>query len=335
MRDGEAPDVAHAPNSYGDHHEHVASHTGGGIVMNTRNRIDSTIDRQPPTLPPGRPVRLPGRGDTFVREASGPVGAPTVVLLHGWTATADLNWHHSFDTLARHYRVIAVDHRGHGRGLRTAGTFSLTECADDVAALITVLGLERVILAGYSMGGPIAQLTWFRHRHLIAGVVLCATAPFFNETAHDHALFSMLDRLASMATHRSLRGAVRTVLQGLAAAKARTRVPGAWALGQLARHDWLAVLEAGRELGRFDSRSWLGSVDVPTAVVATLEDEVVPIERQMAMVTTLEGASVHPIDAGHAACYRPDVFVPALIAACRSVADRCERPAGALRAVAA
>jgi 3-oxoadipate enol-lactonase len=165
--------------------------------------------------------------------------------------------------------------------------------------------------------------------------VLCATAPFFNETAHDHALFSMLDRLASMATHRSLRGAVRTVLQGLAAAKARTRVPGAWALGQLARHDWLAVLEAGRELGRFDSRSWLGSVDVPTAVVATLEDEVVPIERQMAMVTTLEGASVHPIDAGHAACYRPDVFVPALIAACRSVADRCERPAGALRAVAA
>ena len=100
--------------------------------MNTRNRINSTIDRQTPTLPPGRPVHLPGRGDTFVRESSGPVGAPTVVLLHGWTATADLNWHHSFETLARHYRVIAVDHRGHGRGLRTDGAFSLTECADDL-----------------------------------------------------------------------------------------------------------------------------------------------------------------------------------------------------------
>ncbi|MGH9101524.1 MAG: alpha/beta fold hydrolase, partial [Acidimicrobiales bacterium] len=65
-----------------------------------------------PDLPPGRAVELPGRGRTFVREVGGPPGAPTLLLLHGWTVTADLNWHPSYAELGRHFRVVAVDHRG-------------------------------------------------------------------------------------------------------------------------------------------------------------------------------------------------------------------------------
>lgn len=290
--------------------------------MEAKIDTNSTPNRRVPTLPSGRRVHLPGRGDTFVRELPGPAGAPTVLLLHGWTATADLNWQRSFAALGQHFRVVAVDHRGHGRGLRCDGSFSLAACADDVAELIRTLRLERVIVAGYSMGGPIAQLTWHRHRHLVSGLVLCATSQVFNDTSRDQVMFSMLDRLSQMAGHRSMRGVVRKVLQGLAAAKARTRLPGAWALEQIARHDWLAVLEAGRELGRFDSRSWLGAVDVPAAVVATLDDEVVPVNRQVAMATAIEGASLHPIHAGHAACYDSDTFVPALLDACRSIAGR-------------
>ncbi len=304
-------------------------------MNNQINHSTSITSDSTPMLPTGRRVQLPGRGDTFVRELPGPVGAATVLLLHGWTATADLNWHHSFESLARHFRVVAVDHRGHGRGLRSDSAFSLADCADDVAALIEALHLDRVILAGYSMGGPIAQLTWHRHRHLVCGLVLCATSQNFNETSRDQAMFSMLDRLATMSKHRRLRGVVRKVLQGLAAAKARTRLPGAWALEQIARHDWLAVLEAGRELGRFDSRAWLGSVDVPTAVVTTLDDEVVPVARQAAMAATIAGATVHPINAGHAACYDAQVFVPALVEACCSVADRRCCAAGRVAEIAA
>jgi pimeloyl-ACP methyl ester carboxylesterase len=47
----------------------------------------------------GHDVELPGRGRTFVREVAGPPGAPTVILLHGWTATADLNWFTCFAPL--------------------------------------------------------------------------------------------------------------------------------------------------------------------------------------------------------------------------------------------
>ena len=117
-----------------------------------------------PWLPPGRYVWLPGRGRTFVRELAGPPGAPVLVLLHGWTATADLNWYACFAPLAEHFRVVAIDHRGHGRGLRSAEPFRLEQCADDVAALARELGIDRFVPVGYSMGGPIAQLIWQRHR---------------------------------------------------------------------------------------------------------------------------------------------------------------------------
>src|SRR2546427_10570624 len=120
-------------------------------------------DSRGPRLPPGRYVDLPGRGRTWVIDAPGPVGAPTLVLLHGLSATAALNWFTTFPTLARRFRLVAPDLRGHGRGIRSNRTFRLEDCADDIAALADALGIERFIPVGYSMGGPVAQLVWHRH----------------------------------------------------------------------------------------------------------------------------------------------------------------------------
>ena len=130
-------------------------------------------------VPEGRAVDLPARGVTWIHEAPGPRGAPVLLLLHGLGATAALNWHAVFEPLAGSYRVIALDHCGHGRGLRPRSRFRLADCADDAAALLNVLDVDRVIAVGYSMGGPIAQLLWHRHRHRVAGLVLCATSRNF------------------------------------------------------------------------------------------------------------------------------------------------------------
>ena len=86
-------------------------------------------------VPAGRRVRLPGRGTTFVRDVAGPVGAPTVVLLHGLGATASINWPGAFDALSSQFRVVALDQAGHGRGVRSRRPFRLEDCADDVARL--------------------------------------------------------------------------------------------------------------------------------------------------------------------------------------------------------
>jgi 3-oxoadipate enol-lactonase len=130
---------------------------------------------EPPVkLPPARTVVVPERGEVFLRDTGGE--GPPVLLLHGWTASADLNWYAQYRPLAAHHRVIAVDHRGHGRGMRAPADFRLTDCADDAAGVLRALGVQDALVAGYSMGGPIGLLLARRHPDLVRGLVLCATA---------------------------------------------------------------------------------------------------------------------------------------------------------------
>ena len=90
---------------------------------------------------------LPGRGTTFFRRIEGPPGAPTVMLLHGWTASGGMNYFKAFDELSKHFSIVAPDLRGHGRGIRSWRRFRLADCADDTAALIRELDCRPVIAA--------------------------------------------------------------------------------------------------------------------------------------------------------------------------------------------
>ncbi|HEY2427422.1 MAG TPA: alpha/beta fold hydrolase, partial [Acidimicrobiales bacterium] len=128
------------------------------------------------TVPPGRPIELAGRGTTFVVDIAGPPGAPTVFLLHGLVASTYLNWFPAFADLSAHFRVVAMDLRGHGRGIPLSGRrFRFADCADDAVLAADQLGIERFIVVGYSLGGPVAQMVWRRHPERVQGLVLAAT----------------------------------------------------------------------------------------------------------------------------------------------------------------
>ena len=141
--------------------------------------------------PLSRLVELPGRGATRVWECPGPRRAETLMLIHGVAVTAELNWGKAFAPLARHFRVVAADLRGHGGGIRAGSRFRLEDCADDVAALAAVLGIRKFVAVGYSMGGMVAQLLARRHASLLSGLVLCSTAGNVRE--------SPAERLAALA----------------------------------------------------------------------------------------------------------------------------------------
>ncbi len=129
----------------------------------------------PIEMPPARTVRVPGRGEFFLRDTGG--DGPPVMLLHGWMANADLNWAGAYGALAdAGYRVLAIDHRGHGRGLRPSVPFRLADCAADAAAVLRELELAPATVVGYSMGGAIAQLVARDHADVCAGVVLSGTS---------------------------------------------------------------------------------------------------------------------------------------------------------------
>ena len=229
-------------------------------------------------LPPGFEIDLPGRGRIFVREKSGPMGAPTLLLLHGWTATSDLNWFTCFDALSEHFRVVAMDMRGHGRGIRTKSSFKLEDCADDAAAVADVLGISTFIPVGYSMGGAVAQLLWGRHELRVRGIVLCSTASHFAEKREEKLSFFGLTGLAALS--RLTPPQARTWITDQLYLQRKSEGLADWAVQQIASHDWRHILEAGSAIGNFDSRDWLPRLEAPAAVVITTQDNVVAAERQ-------------------------------------------------------
>ena len=83
------------------------------------------------------------------------------------------------------------------------------------------------------------------------------------------------------------------------------------------------VLEAGRAIGKFNSRDWIGNIDVPTSVLITMRDRVVPLRRQVRLFEAIENAEAYRIDGDHdAVVANADRFVPTLLRAVSSVVER-------------
>ena len=274
-----------------------------------------------PPLPPGNELALPGRGTIFYRDLPGPHGAPTVVLLHGWTATADLNWFTCYEPLSRHFRVIAPDLRGHGRGIRNRKAFRMEDCADDAAELCASLGIERFIPVGYSMGGIVAQLLWQRHRAAVTGLVLSATSAGFSSSREERLSFLGLAGLGTLARAAPPRTRSWLTEQFYLRSRRDRWVP--WALQEAGLHDWRLVLQAGGAIGQFSSRDWLKDIDVPTSVIITMRDHIVPVRRQMRLFEGIPNAEAYRVDGDHDACVaQADRYVPTLVRALQSIGTR-------------
>lgn len=275
-------------------------------------------------IPLGRRVELPGRGTTFVRDVAGPEGAPTVVLLHGWIASGGINWFQTFGPLSQHFRVVAPDLRGHGRGLRTRRRFRLADCADDVAVLLDELEIRDAVMVGYSMGGPVAQLLWHRHRSKVSGLVLAATSNNFVPGMRARLTFTTM--MAAMAgTSRAGQIAAllpRSIARQITPVRASVRPDTLqrWAAAEMRRHDWRMILEAGQAIGRFNAK-WVGDIDVPTAALITTQDRAVTPAQQAKMAFAIPGASIHRIEDGHVVCASPTFAAP-LVRACLDVGAR-------------
>jgi pimeloyl-ACP methyl ester carboxylesterase len=172
------------------------------------------------------------------------------------------------------------------------------------------------------MGGPIAQLLWQRHRHLVAGLVLCATSCTFAGTARESIAFRLGDATAALTGVLPLVPLTRVAV-GVVGRWRSWRGRAWWGFDEVARHDWAQIVEAGRELGRFDSRSWTEEIDVPTAIVITDQDDVVPVHRQRDLAARIADCTLHHVSGGHNVCAsQPEAFVPALLDACHSVANQ-------------
>lgn len=245
-----------------------------------------------PVYPPTQqhPSRLGGRtvfaGDreVFVRE-TGPEGAPVLVLLHGLGLDSALAWYRVMPLLADRFRVVAVDLPGAGKSDRGRDRIEIADMADQVAGALQALGIGSAAVAGYSMGGAVAQELAHRHPLKVERLVLVATL-----AAHPPAW-------------RRARKVIGVLGRGLERIS-RVEVSWLWSryllwVGAVDRTNerWLWESRMNRDpetqyrsmfaLLRFDSRAWLGRLDSPTLVVIPGSDQMVPPAWQREMAALL------------------------------------------------
>jgi len=132
-------------------------------------RTKRVIERLP-VLPPSRTLTVRAvDGTPLHAEVFGPPDGYPIVLTHGITCAVRA-WAYQIADLAADHRVIAFDHRGHGRsGVPRRGGFTLKLLAADLNSVLeaTLAPHERAVLAGHSMGG-IAIAAWSaRYRHKV------------------------------------------------------------------------------------------------------------------------------------------------------------------------
>lgn len=287
---------------------------------------DTPTDPVIPWLPEGRTLLVPGRGELFYRFHRHPhPDAPIALLLHGWTASGDLQFFTAYEALAEHCSFITIDHRGHGRGLRSEERFELEDVADDAATLIQALGVAPVIAVGYSMGGPLALLLARRHPDLVRALVVEATALEWCSSRLDRVRWKTVriigPMLRSFAYQRWLRHGIRRLL-----GKGHpTLVYVPWLSGEMRRNDAQAIVQAGQALSRFDARPWAAELHKPAVAMITTRDRLVKPRKQRALAEAL-GAEVRELVGDHLSAWvHPDEFAATTVELVELVAKSSAR----------
>jgi pimeloyl-ACP methyl ester carboxylesterase len=252
---------------------------------------------------------VPGRGELFYRyHRHADPDAPLVLLLHGWTASGDLQFFTAYETLAAQCSFITFDYRGHGRGLRLQKPFQLEDVADDAALLLESLGVPPVVAVGYSMGGPVGMLLTRRHPHLVRAIVMEATALEWCSSRLDRVRWKTVriigPLLRSVAYQRWLSNGIRRLLGR--GHPLQSYVP--WLSGEMRRNDPQSVVQAGQALSQYDARPWAGGLGKPAASLITTKDHLVKPYKQRALAVAI-GAEVRELNGDHLSAWvHPDEF---------------------------
>jgi pimeloyl-ACP methyl ester carboxylesterase len=242
------------------------------------------------------PPRLPGHVRSMVthwgrlcyRVIEGSDRDAPLVLIHGWGRSADSAWWPLLEHTER--TVIAVDLPGHGRS-NLEKSFSFDLATEALQLAIEDAGLDRPILVGHSMGGPVSLMAVRRHPTGFGGLVVLATSAYWVSPR----LQVIVAAAPYLFAPRSpiVRAAMRQ--ESRRSPEARLAVSRSYGLRPSRR----VLAEAGVELRRFDARRWEPFEMPPLLWLVTRKDGVISPADQTASAAHLE-AKVETIHADHA-----------------------------------
>ena len=234
-------------------------------------------------------------------------GAPDAppVLLGASLGTTHAMWDELAADLARDFRVVRFDTRGHGASPAPASAYTVAGLADDVAGLADSLGLDRFAYVGLSLGGAIGQVLGIEHRDRLTSLVLCCTAPVFGspDTWHER---------AAQVRSEGVEGLVDATVERWFTPTYRTAHPDrvAWVMDMFRATPPVGYAGCCDALAGYDVSEQLSAITAPTLVVAGADDPGTPPSVGAAMVESIPGARLEVVDdAAHMAnVAQPEAF---------------------------
>jgi pimeloyl-ACP methyl ester carboxylesterase len=247
-----------------------------------------------------------GRDLHYAEQGEGPLA----VLIHGYPLDHTL-WLDQLAALSDIRRVVALDLRGYGLSSPVTGDpLTMEGFAADVAALIPQLGHDQADIVGLSMGGYVALALWENHPGVIRSLVLANTRSGADSDAGRAGREAQAQSVVSDGREQ-LAAKLLTALLGpdhdlSAAARLRTMVEGT-------RVETIVGSLRGMA-ARPDRTGLLAGIDVPTLVISSEADELIPppVSEEMADLIPAAGFVVIPGSGHLPPIERPEEFSQAL-----------------------
>lgn len=218
-----------------------------------------------------------------------------IVFLHGLGANSE-SWDFQAEYFSDHYRVIRPEFRGFGRSSKPhdRNAYSVKIFAEDIVFLLKHLGVARATIIGTSMGGYMAQTIALEYPALVEKLVLCHTA--CSRRVPEKIMRERLAALEVMDMAAYAKVAIAHAVGPDTEESVKQRI-----VDMIAANDHTAYLIIFGEGGLdFDLCSRLGELDVPSWVISSELDQVVPFARSQELHERIAGSQFFNIpDTGH------------------------------------
>ena len=255
-------------------------------------------------------------------RVDGPSGAPVLVLSHALGLSMAM-WDPQLDSLARTFRVIRYDHRGHGGSPVPAGPYRIEDLGRDLIQLLDRLAIGRMSFCGLSLGGMVGLWLAANAPERVDRLIVCCTAARMPRP-EDYAERANVVRAQGM-------GAIGDTVIGRWFTQAfQGRRPDAVAgiksiLLATPPEGYAATCEA---LAVMDLRNDLARTTASTLVIAGAEDQSTPPERGQEIAGRIRGARfvIIPGAAHLANVEQPEAVTNRILGHLQAPTPRMDRP---------
>jgi len=206
------------------------------------------------------------------------------------------------ETLSEKYQVLTLDNRGSGQTIvGENASVTLNDMADDVAALAQEQGITQAHILGISMGGTIAQHLALRHPELVKSLVLAVTLARSESPSRAQFMLQTANQMRSAGiSHEIIRRYTAVFLLNEAVFKIEPFM-AAWVSMP---EDPFAQTETGYQqqnsaMHPFDITEQIGTISVPTLVVSSPDDMLVPPRFQEEIAGLIPNAELKHYPGGH------------------------------------